>query len=92
MYCRMIGFFFMQLFLQQSQYQNRYLVLLYHRYHQMIKHDFDFSYQFEVLNTSNQSDDVDFQKTIAGNIDNGFSKMHYIERKNWEGNFIDRIK
>lgn len=41
------------LFLQHSQYQYRYLVLLYHQYHQMIKLDFEFFYPFEVLNTSN---------------------------------------
>jgi hypothetical protein len=44
----------MRLFLQQSQYQyNRYLVLLYHQNQQMIELDFEFSYPFEVLNTSN---------------------------------------
>jgi hypothetical protein len=57
---------FMRLFLQHSEYRYRYLVLLYHQYHQMIKLDFEFFYPFEVLNTSNSSDDVDIQRIIAG--------------------------
>jgi hypothetical protein len=49
----------------------------------MIKLDFEFSYSFEVLNTSNPSDDVDIQRIIAGNIDNCSQKdFPFVRTKN----------
>ncbi len=78
----------MRLFLQQSR--NRYSVLLYHQYHQMVKLDFELFSPFEVLNTSNLSDDVEIQRTIAGNIDNCSQKEKFFLENKEIHNYLRR--